>query len=68
MRFFEYDDEELEEKTMLEEEEEEEEEGDSSSPELLEDEAKPVEDYSEFLDIDEDEDERVSESSGREGY
>jgi len=55
MRFFEWDDEELEIKTMLEEEEEEEEEGDSadsSGVDILEEEAGPVEDYSEFSEVD----------------
>lgn len=54
MRFFEWDDDELELKTMLEEEEEEEEEGDSASEtiDLLEEEAAPVEDYSDFSEVD----------------
>jgi hypothetical protein len=61
MRFLDVDDEELEIKTTHEEEEEEEEEGDSRSSEskITEDEDGPVEDYSDFYDVDDDDGEQV---------
>ena len=62
MMFSEYDDEELEQKTMLDEEEEEEEE--EVDLDLFESESGPKEDFSEFSDIDDEEnDEDIVDSS-----
>ena len=64
MRFFNIDDEELEEQVSHEEEEEEEEEGDvrnsDADTDILEDEDAPVDDYSDFVESDdEDTEEQV---------